>query len=118
EENDFRLQGYLLELLKDLGNLLQVGGQVAGIDTDGYPWQIGLISRYPLGQRRQQAGGQVVDAVIAVVFQHVERCTFSGTGTTADDEQFHNICCLGGCVAGVAPVAWRVSNYISRFASP
>ncbi|MNG39426.1 hypothetical protein D3C84_1275040 [compost metagenome] len=50
--------------------------------------QLGMQQR-ALGEVRQQAGRQVVDAVEAVVFQHIERRALARAGKAADDDQAH-----------------------------
>ncbi|MNG15195.1 hypothetical protein D3C84_990060 [compost metagenome] len=56
----------------------QVARQVARINRDGNQrlWQFGVDQR-AFGQFRQQPGGQVVDAVIAVVLENIERGAFT-----------------------------------------
>jgi hypothetical protein len=62
-----------------------VAGQVARIDRYGHQRlrQLGVNQR-PLGQFRQQAGWQVVDAIETVVFKDGEGSAFTGAGASAD----------------------------------
>ncbi|MNE89206.1 hypothetical protein D3C80_1865940 [compost metagenome] len=67
-----------------------MAGQVTRVDGHRYQW-LGqfVVDQGTFGQFRQQAGWQVVNAVIAVVLQYIEGCAFTGAGAAADDDQAH-----------------------------
>ena len=89
EEYDVYLYILAFELFDDAGNERQVHRQIACVDTDGnVDYAVGLGSD-ALGQGRQQTGGEIVDAVVAVVLQIAQHRTLAGTRTSADYGQFH-----------------------------
>src|SRR5690606_37462801 len=77
-------------LFQQFGKTFELAGQVARIDGYGdlRVQQFGVQQR-TFRQLWQQPSRQVVDAVEAVVFEHVERCALTGTGAAADDDQAH-----------------------------
>jgi hypothetical protein len=68
-----------------------VAGQVACINGHGHQrlCQFG-VDQCAFGQFRQQAGRQVVDAVVAVVLKDIEGGAFTRAGAAADDDQAHD----------------------------
>ncbi len=75
---------------------VQVLPGVAHIDTDGEVLVVAVPVNLDLGdQCGQQAHRQVVDAVIADVFEYVQRRTFSGAGEATDNDQVHGADCPG-----------------------
>lgn len=81
------------EALDDTGKGVQVAGQVAGVDADRQLFRVVRVAQHLFNQLRQQAGGQVVDAVETHIFKDLERRAFAGAGTAADDDQFHQPAC-------------------------
>ena len=72
----------LLDVLRERG---QRGG--AGVDAH----RGALLARVgeEVDRLEEEIGGQVVDAVIARVLEHVQRDAFSGAGKTADQDELH-----------------------------
>ncbi|MNC66437.1 hypothetical protein D3C75_1168310 [compost metagenome] len=68
-----------------------MAGQVAGVNGNGHQrlHQLGMNQR-SFGQFRQQAGRQIVDAVVAVVLKNIEGGAFTRAGTATDDDQAHD----------------------------
>ncbi len=89
QEQHVTLDSCIAYVLQQLGEACQVVGQVAGVDADGDFRQAEIILSCLAGQFGQQACGEIVDAVEAVVFKQMQRGAFTRTGTAADDNQTH-----------------------------
>src|SRR5690606_16981560 len=75
---------------EQFGKALQLAGQVACVDGDGdLGFQQFGVQQGPFGQFGKQAGGQVVDAVEAVVLKNIEGGALARPGAAADDDQAH-----------------------------
>ena len=75
------------DFVQQLREALQMTGQVACIDRHGdlRMQQLGMHQR-AFCQLRQEPGGQVVDAIEAVVFEDGQGSAFTGAGASADND--------------------------------
>ena len=96
EENDFNRNAAPPQFRDDAGNEGEIGRQVARVDAHGDVDDAAWVGGDSVDKRRQQARGEVVDAVVAAVFEIAQHRAFAGTGAAADYGEFH---------AGVSPVA-------------
>ena len=86
-EQDVRLNVLSPEFLDQAWQGREIRVPIAGIDADGYAAaDFAGAGRHFLDNRLEQARRQIVDAVIAQVFQHVKRNGLSGTGQAAYDD--------------------------------
>ena len=79
--DQFYVERHFVQGIEHFGETRQVPRGVAGIDTNRYATvvrQIALIDE--LREVQQQAGGHVVDAIKAGVFERVQRYRFSCAG--------------------------------------
>ena len=114
EEQDFTLDTLRSQLIKDLIELLQALGQVAGVDADSRVINGTRRQLQFQGQCAQQPGGQVIDTIITQVFQCMQSNTFSRAGKSADNNQFQDNSTLAECRSTLfttkdtgATKAWR-----------
>ena len=90
EIDDLDVEIHTIERQQNLWEALQVRGRIARVDADSHTLTaLPIVAQRRMDQRRQQADGEVVDAVEAGILEHVERGTFTGTRTAADDDQLH-----------------------------
>ncbi|MNG02242.1 hypothetical protein D3C84_852600 [compost metagenome] len=87
---DIALDMPVAHFLEQFRKTRQVAWQVTCVDGHRYQRlrQLG-VDQGALGQFRQQAGGQVVDAIEAAVLKHVEGCAFTGAGAATDNDHAH-----------------------------
>src|SRR5690606_35520085 len=80
----------LAHFLEQFWKALELAQQVARVDGHGHLRQehVGMREK-TLGQVRHEAGGKVVDAIEAVVFQGIESRTLARAGTTTGDDEAH-----------------------------
>ena len=90
EENDLWLDALILQQLDVLGELFQLRGVIAGVDTDGNPViEVDAAVANAVDQRDQESVGQVVDTVETFILEGVEGDTLSGPRQTAYYDEFH-----------------------------
>src|SRR5688572_14719563 len=78
-----------LERVVNLGKLFQVFGDVACVDADCDLVQLEIVRTQSCGQGIQQAGRNIINTVVTDIFEHMQASSLSGTGTAADDDEFH-----------------------------
>ncbi|MCY1250678.1 hypothetical protein D9M72_643370 [compost metagenome] len=90
EIQDVALDMLVPRFLEQFREALQLARQVARVDghRDLRVQQFG-VQQGALRQIRQQTGRQVVDAIEAVVLEHIERRALARAGKAADDDQAH-----------------------------
>jgi hypothetical protein len=67
----------------------QRGDRGAAAHIDGHRETLLAFTAQVSHQLEQQRRGQIVDAVVAGIFQHVEGDGFAGTGQAADQDDLH-----------------------------
>ena len=77
------------QFAQNVGQFLQLTAGVAGVDADGGHGDRGIGMRQLLHQVLQQGDRKIVDAVVADIFQHMQRRGFAGAGAAADHHQLH-----------------------------
>jgi hypothetical protein len=85
EEHHIAVQSRAAQFIDELGNRSDVARAIARVDADG-----GLLIGFLAGadcvgdKVGQQPGGDIVDAVVIQVLEHVQRDALTGAGQTAD----------------------------------
>src|SRR6056297_149784 len=92
EEDNFNGNPGLLKATVDLLEIGQLTGEVTGIDAHGHlaqPARLGLAGRFP-GEGKEQADGQIVDAIESEVFKHMKGGTLARARPATNDNQLHD----------------------------
>ena len=67
-------------------------GAIARVEADADVLERGFLARQDLvDERAQQRDRDVVDAIEAEIFEHVQRDALTGAGQAADDHEAHEI---------------------------
>ena len=86
QKQQFHVHAFLLERRHGVRQLAHRGA-AARVHAQGDAFMAGAGERFE--QRHHQGDRQIVDAVVAAVFQDIERDALAGAGQTADQYQLH-----------------------------
>ena len=88
QEEDIAVDGRLAQVLDEAGNGGEVRGTVTRIQANGSPCITRLrVAHQMRDEGIQEPGWQVVHAVVAEVFKHVQGHGLARAGQAADDDQ-------------------------------
>ena len=101
EKQHLHHQTAVAQFFQQLGKMLEIVTEVAGIHPDGAVLhRIAPMGEQGLGERLEQLQGQVVHTVVVQILQGLQGDALTGAGQTADDNHPHD----GGPVISLC---WR-----------